>query len=119
MIRHILTFLAVGMTVLALSLSSPAAQAGDPVIDAAKERGTVGEQIAGYLAIVDGADADPATRRKVNEINALRRQAYEGVVASTGESLDAVARVTGEKLVREAETGTFVFDDSDRWVRKP
>ena len=45
------------MAALALALSSlviaPAAFAGDPQIDAAKERGVVGERVDGYLGFVN------------------------------------------------------------------
>lgn len=94
----------------------PMAHAGDPVIDAAKDRGEVGETIDGYLDTV--GSVDPAVKRKVDEINARRRDVYAKLAADQGTSLKDVARITGEKLVLNEQPGRFVYDDSNTWVKK-
>ena len=93
------------------------AMAGDPVIDAAKSEGIVGEKIDGYLGIVGSADA--SVQRKVDEINAKRRSAYSDLAQKEGQPLSVVARLTGEKLVAGEPSGAYVFDDSGQWVVKP
>lgn len=97
-------------------LFAPMAYAGDPVIDAAKDRGQVGEQIDGYLGTIGGVDA--SLQRKVDEINARRREVYTQLANQQGISLKDVARVSGEKLVLGEQSGRFIFDDSGRWVKK-
>ena len=94
-----------------------AAHAGDPVIDAAKSSGQVGEKIDSYLAVV--GDADGAVSRKVDEINAKRREYYAKLASEKGQPLTVIARLTGEKLIAGESSGNYVFDDSGQWVIKP
>ena len=98
--------------------AAPAAHAADPVIETAKSSGQIGERIDGYLGIVEGASVDPATLRRVEEINALRRAAYADLARKTGATIEAVARVTGEKQVDRTSAGEFYLDDSGVWKRK-
>ena len=100
----------------AFLFASPAS-AGDPVIEAAKDRGTVGEQIDGYLGFPAGS-VDPATRRKVEEINTKRRQLYEQLAGDTGQSVVDVAKVTGLKQLERADPGEYVKDATGAWKRK-
>ncbi|MAT35344.1 MAG: hypothetical protein CMK06_09415 [Ponticaulis sp.] len=111
----IATFLA-GVMMLLSPMVMPAL-AGDPVIDAAKSEGIVGEKIDGYLGIV--GSADPAVQRKVDEINAKRRSVYADLAQKEGQPLSVVARLTGEKLVAGEPSGAHVYDDSGQWVVKP
>lgn len=94
-----------------------AAHAGDPVIETAKSAGQVGEKIDGYLAVVGSADG--AVQRKVDEINAKRREYYAKLASEKGQPLSVIARLTGEKLIAGEASGNFVFDDSGQWIRKP
>ena len=96
---------------------SLAAHAGDPVIDTAKDQGLVGENISGYLAVV--GSVEPAVKRKVDEINALRREVYDKLAKEKGQSLATIARLSGEKLVANETSGHLVFDDSESWVKVP
>ncbi len=116
---NIKNFVLACFAVLALAVSpvSGVARAGDPVIDAAKDAGQVGEKIDGYLAPV--SSVDPALKRKIDEINALRRQFYANLANQEGTSLVAVARVSGEKLVAGEKSGRLVYDDTGRWIKKP
>lgn len=97
-------------------LMTPMAHAGDPIIDGAKDKGLVGENISGYLETIGAAE--PALQRKVDEINAKRRDVYTQLANQQGQSLSTIARLSGEKLVAGEEAGRFVFDDSGRWVKK-
>ena len=110
-------FACLAMFAFAIGPVSLMAHAGDPVIDAAKDAGTVGEKIDGYLAAV--GEVDPVLKRKIDEINALRREFYANLANQEGTSLVAVARVTGEKLVAGELSGRLVYDDTGRWVKKP
>ena len=106
---------------LALALSSmaiaPAAFAGDPQIDAAKERGVVGERVDGYLGFVTLEGVEPSLERKVNEINAKRRGLYQKLANDSGTSAAQVAMVTGIKQIEKAAPNAFVVDATGAWVR--
>ena len=61
----------------ALALASPSwAQAGDPVIAAARAAGQVGEQADGYLGFVPGATISADVRGHVDQNNIRRRALY-------------------------------------------
>ncbi len=98
--------------------AAPAAYAADPVIQTAKSSGQIGERIDGYLGVVEGSSVDPATLRRVEEINALRRAAYDDLARKTGATIEAVARVTGEKQIERVDAGEHYLDDSGMWKRK-
>lgn len=106
---------------LSLALASlvvaPAASAGDPQIDAAKESGIVGEQIDGYLGFIRQDEAEPSLKRKVDEINAKRRGLYQQLANETGASPAQVAMVTGIKQLEKAEPNEMVVDTTGHWVR--
>ena len=106
---------------LALALSSlaiaPAALAGDPQIDAAKERGVVGERVDGYLGFVTLEGVEPSLERKVNEINAKRRGLYQKLANESGASAAQVAMVTGIKQIEKAAPDALVVDSTGNWVR--
>lgn len=97
-------------------LTQPAS-AGDPQIESAKDQGIVGERIDGYLGIVSGS-ADASLMRRVQDINNKRRAAYDDLAAQTGTTTEQVARVTGEKLIRQASSGEYIMDDSGQWRQK-
>ncbi|MEM8617285.1 MAG: YdbL family protein [Pseudomonadota bacterium] len=101
----------------ALIFSAGQAAAGDPQIDAAKASGIVGERVDGYLGLVTG-DAEDALKRKVSEINNKRRALYARLARDTDTTLAEVARVAGEKQLRDADRGDFIMDDRGRWTRK-
>lgn len=117
-IHGIRKFFAAFVAALAMAFAAPAALAGPPEIDAAKERGVVGERVDGYLGVVSGASIDAATQRKVEEINAKRRKVYEDLARQQGATVEQVAFVTGEKLTNQTPAGQYIFDQSGSWKKK-
>ena len=109
------------MAAFVLALTSfaiaPAAFAGDPQIDAAKERGIVGEQIDGYLGFVTLDGAEPSLKRKVDEINAKRRGLYQKLADNSGASPAQVAMLTGMKQIEKASPDALVVDTTGAWVK--
>ncbi|MEO0818528.1 MAG: YdbL family protein [Pseudomonadota bacterium] len=118
-IRYIVTLAAIAGTAFALATLSQPAEAQGAEINAAKSAGVVGERIDGYLGIVDNGAVDASLRRRINEVNARRRAAYDEIAADAGATVAQVARVTGEKQVERVAPGQFYMDESGRWVRKP
>jgi uncharacterized protein YdbL (DUF1318 family) len=77
----------------------------------------VGERIDGYLGLVDsGAPAD--VKRLVEEINAQRRARYAEIAERQGVPVQAVAQITGEKLIQRASSGEYVMGADGQWRRK-
>ena len=95
---------------------APMASAGDPQIDAAKEKGIVGEQLDGYLGFVTIIGAEPSLKRKVDEINAKRRALYQQRAAESGVTPAQYATATGEKLIKRAAPSAMVVDATGSWV---
>jgi len=96
---------------------APMASAGDPQIDAAKEKGVVGEQLDGYIGFVKLDSVEPSLKRKVDEINAKRRALYQKRASDSGVTPAQYATATGEKLIKRAAPSALVLDSSGSWVR--
>ena len=94
------------------------AQSAKSVIDAAKARGEVGEQIDGYLGVVAGKSASTAVQSAVREINIGRKQVYSQRARQENVSVDAIAASTGVKQLQKARPGETVRDASGQWRKK-
>ena len=117
MLKNVRTWMAALVLALSSLVVAPAAFAGDPQIDAAKERGVVGERVDGYLGFVTLVGVEPSLERKVNEINAKRRGLYQKLANDSGTSAAQVAMVTGIKQIEKAAPDAFVVDSTGSWVR--
>jgi len=116
--RYIAAVLAAAAAALVITALSQSATAQGAEIEAAKSAGVVGERIDGYLGIVENGAVGASLRRRLNEINARRRAAYDEVAVEAGATVAQVARVTGEKQIERVPSGQFYMDESGRWVRK-
>lgn len=87
-------------------------------VDSAKARGEVGEQIEGYLGVVDGASPSSAVRNAMAEINIARKAVYTQAASKSGQPATVFAQLTGEKQIKKAASGQFVKDSSGVWKRK-
>lgn len=88
------------------------------IVDAAIQRGEVGEQIDGYLGIVDGANPSKQVRDAVADINIKRQSVYTEAAVANNVQRTVFAQLTGEKQIKKAAPGTFVKDASGVWKRK-
>lgn len=94
------------------------AYAADPVIEQAKAQGIIGELSTGYLGFVDPGRATPDLKRRVDEINAARLQAYTEIANKTGQSVQTVGQLAAEKQFERAEPGELVKPANDSWTKK-
>ena len=95
------------------------AWAADPVIEQAKAQGIIGEMYTGYLGVVDQSRVTPDLKRRVDEVNAARLQAYTEVATKNGQSVATVALLTAEKQFTRAEAGEVLKPSaSDPWTKK-
>lgn len=113
------TFLAAPAAGLTL-VSTPvlAQSAGAKVaVDAAKAKGTVGEQGDGLLGFVSGT-ADAATTAAVEEINAGRRKVFASTAAKSGVTPDAAGEATAQVLFQKIPSGQYFKPLGGSWTKK-
>lgn len=94
------------------------AQSAKSLVDAAKARGEVGEQIDGYLGIVSGKSPSAAVRRAVQEINIGRKSVYTNRARQENVTVEAIAASIGVKQLQKARPGETVRDASGQWKTK-
>lgn len=111
-----------GSAVLLTSAGENAAYAqtssAKATVDAAIKRGEIGEQINGYLGIVDGKSPSNAVRNAMSEINIARKAVYTEAARGGAESAAVYAQLTGEKQINKASQGSYVKDATGVWKKK-
>lgn len=75
----------------ALATAAPAFAQRDPVIDAARAAGQVGEQFDGYLGIVPGQQVSADVRGRVDQTNIHRRALYTRLANERGVTVEEAA----------------------------
>lgn len=81
-----------------------------------KAAGLVGELMNGLLGLVN-PDATDDVKALVNSINAQRLAEYQRIAAKNGVPPDEVARLTAQKVIRQAAPGHFVQTPSG-WQKR-
>lgn len=101
-----------------IGLAAPAlAQTADPVVEAARTAGKVGEQADGYLGLVSGGDAD--LRARVDQINIKRRAVYTDLAAKRGVTINEVAGATACQLFSDrVGPGQFYRGENGQWTQR-
>jgi len=102
----------------ATGIDTAQAQSAKSVVDAAKARGEVGEQIDGYLGIVSGKSPSADVRRAVQEINIGRKNVYTKRARQENVTVEAIAASIGVKQLQKARAGETVRDASGQWKTK-
>ncbi len=82
----------------------------------AKAAGLIGEQMNGYLGLVN-ANAAADVKALVNSINAQRQAEYQRIAAKNGVPVDEVAKLTAQKVIGQAGPGHYVQTPSG-WQRR-
>jgi len=101
----------VGLLVFGAALPSAALD-----LDAARAQGLVGERSDGYVGAVS-ASASGDVKALVAEVNGKRRAAYADIAKKNGTAPDAVAALSGQKLIERAPAGQWIYDKG-RWTQK-
>ena len=94
------------------------AQSAKSVIMRAKDKGTIGETIAGYLAETGSGALSAAERAAMNEINIGRKSIYTKKARAENLQVEVVAAVFGEKQLAKAKPGEKIMDSSGAWRTK-
>ncbi|MBC7637208.1 MAG: YdbL family protein [Acetobacteraceae bacterium] len=103
----------------AFAFAGPAlAQTADPVVEAGRAAGTVGEQSDGYLGVRVSGDADLAKR--VAHINIQRRAVYtDTAAAKTGVTVVDVGAATACQLFQtRVPTGQYYRTPEGQWRKR-
>lgn len=89
-----------------------------PALDLAqaKANGLVGEQMNGFLGLVE-SDASADVKALVQSINAQRQAEYQRIAAKNGTSVEAVARITAQKVIGQAAAGAYV-ETASGWQKR-
>ena len=85
-------------------------------LQTAKSSGLVGEQLNGYLGIVD-ASAGGDVRALVKNINAKRKAKYEAIASQNSTSLETVELLAGKKAVEKTQPGNYI-QTATGWKKK-
>ena len=94
------------------------AHAADPVIEQAKAQGIVGELYTGYLGFVEPGKASADLKRRVDELNAARLQAYTDIASKNGQTVQTVGQLMAEKQFERAGSGELVKPANEPWTKK-
>lgn len=101
------------LTLMAITLISFSSWALD--LDSAKQQGLVGEQMNGYLGLIDSANSDAAAL--VTEINRKRKTHYQGIANKQNTALDNIQQIAGEKLIQRARSSGQYYQTNSGWER--
>lgn len=99
---------------ITLGIASPAWAIS---LDAAKDKGLVGELTNGYLGYVQ-ANPNNEVKQLITDINNKRKAVYIKKAKAAGVSLQIMEREVGERLIERAEKGHYVSDGSGHWQKK-
>lgn len=86
-------------------------------LDAAKDRGLVGELGNGYLASVQASPSNEVAQL-IADINRKRKAAYQKRAAEAGVSLEIMEIRVGQRLIERADKGHFYADQNGSWQKK-
>lgn len=84
-------------------------------LDEAESQGLVGEQLDGYLGVVQPA---PGIQALVGDINLKRRQLYRDVARKNAIPLSTIEQLAGQKAIEESQPGEFIQNSTGQWVRR-
>jgi len=108
----------IAATALIATPASADVASSKALVDAAKAKGTVGEQSDGLLGFVHGG-GDAALKAAVDEINAGRREVYGQAAAKNGVSVEAAGQSAFTNVIfPKLAAGQYYRDASGSWKQK-
>ncbi|WP_409433187.1 YdbL family protein [Litorimonas sp. RW-G-Af-16] len=109
---------AIAMNVTGGNVAVAQAQSAKAIVDAAIQRGEVGERVDGYLAVVDGKNPSAAVRAAVQEINIGRKSVYTQRANARNVKTEELSTLIGEQQIQKLPPGAYYLDASGVWKRK-
>ncbi len=93
------------------------AQAVDPMVEAARTRGDIGEQADGYLGIRVSSGSD--LKARVDQVNIWRRQIYTDLAAKRGVNVADVGAATACELFQSrVAPNQYYRDPTGAWQQR-
>ncbi len=83
---------------------------------AAKDAGTIGEGVDGYVHLRDAGNS--SAQKLVTAENADRKQLFASLSQKTGGSVEAVAEKFSKALASKAKKGHWFRKSSGDWIKK-
>lgn len=81
----------------------------------AKQQGLVGEQLNGYLGVIQSSSE---VNSLVKEINHKRREAYSDRARNAGVEIKIIELRIGERLIQRAPAGQYIQTPNGQWSKK-
>lgn len=106
-------FIAVLTLLSAVLAALPGQTSWAQSLDSLRASGQVGERFDGYLEARDGS-----TQGFVNQVNGQRRQAYEGIAAQQGISVDEVGGIAAQKIIDGLPSGAWHLTPGGQWQQR-
>ena len=104
----------VGAAFAALSFAASA----DPVTDAARVAGTIGEQPDGYVGVVAGQNPSAEVRAHMDQMNILRRTSFAQRAQTRGVSVNEMAAAFACLTYSELRVGEHYRGEDGRWRQR-
>ncbi len=106
----------IAVTVFALSILGGSLAFAAETLESARAKGLIGETPSGYIVAVGNSDSSISSL--VKSVNKERQAEYQRIAAKTNQSVDIIEKVAGQKLIEKSPSGSFVMDQSGKWVKK-
>ena len=103
--------------ILSFAIGAPLAAEGEYLLGNAKEAGQVGEQLDGYIGLIDES-APEKIKQMVKDTNERRMSRYETIAQKRGTSVESVAKQAGAKILKRAKPGEMIQDADGKWTKK-
>ncbi|MEH6579405.1 MAG: YdbL family protein [Amphritea sp.] len=105
------------LTLLAFLLAFNATTAWAISLSDAKTQRIVGEQLNGYLGLVN-SNASGEVKALVRDINSKRRAAYAEKARKAGVDINVIEIRIGERLQQRATSGQYIQNSNGQWILK-
>jgi len=104
-------FLALLIGLLSISVAYASA------LSEAKASGLIGEQLNGYLGLVQ-QNAPDHVKVLIADVNAKRKAGYQKIADRQGTSLRDVEKVGGQTAIEKTLRGNYIRSPSGSWQKK-
>lgn len=107
--------LSVLLVFFAIGAAQPAS--AQEMLRSAKQAQQVGEQLDGYLALVDES-ASAKIKKMIENTNNLRKDRYQKVASMRGTTLESVGKQAAEIIFKRAVPGDMLQTADGKWKKK-
>lgn len=103
--------------VLSFATIGPLAARAESLLDTAKQAGQVGEQLDGYVGLIDQS-APENIKKMVKDTNERRMTRYESIAKKRGTKVESVAKLAAAKILPRVKPGEMFQAEDGTWTKK-